>query len=126
MGAVLMWVWINGEDEPRNLYIPIDAPSSTGEFDDLRQEVAVYWNATERFGATGDDSQLDYFTGAYLILDSDDRVKDTDTMQHDADGAIVLDPGDRLVTFQLDQELIEEAINEGELDFDDIESGGGA
>jgi hypothetical protein len=115
-----MWFWGDGEDQATPFDIPIDAPSSTGEFDDLRQEVAVYWTAIERGGATGDWSELDYFSGAFLIVDSDGNVRNTDDMEHDSEGSILLDPGDRVVTWQLDPDVIEdnfEAVSEDLEDF---------
>lgn len=120
-----MWVWLDGQDEPVNLYIPEDAPSSTGEFEDLRSEISHYWTDMEQYLATGDDSELGYFTGAYLVIDDNGHVRDTDEMRHDADGSPILDQGDRVVTFQLDRDLIEDVAESGDLDFETIDSGGG-
>jgi hypothetical protein len=120
-----MQVWLEGQDMPKDVYIPVNAPSSTGEFADLRQEIAYYWRATERFNATGDSSELQYFTGAYIITNSHGQVKNTDRMQHDADGAPILAPGDHVYTFHLDLDDIEEAGNAGDLDFPMDSQGGG-
>jgi len=92
-----MWIWLEGDDEPVNQFIPEDAESSTGEFDNLRSEISYYWHGVQKYLATGDDSYLAYFAGANI----DDR------------------------NFQLDLDEIESAANADKLDFDPIDSGGG-
>lgn len=97
-----MWVWLRGKDQPENLHIPSNAPSSTGEYDSLRSEISYYWHAVDEYLATGDDTKLRNFVGAYIEVD-----------------------GQRY-GFNLDTDQLEEAGSAADLSFESIDSGSDA